>query len=600
MKEKIMSRKRLVRIALGRDSADVVVRGGRVVDVYTGEIRHADVAVGDGRIAAVGQLPPEAIGPRTKVIEAEGLFVSPGLIDSHLHYHHTYLDPAEASKLLLLRGVTGTVDGFYGEAIVGGKEAVRAIKDGIAHLPIRLLFLSPTQAYLQNRMFGLKPAKAVSPADLEEMLGWDGCYGLDETPFSCIVDEDPDMMALFEKTLAAGKVVTGHVSGASEAEVQAFVAMGGTVDHEAVNVEETFVRARSGMKVLMRFGSGVPDLPNLIGAYTERGMDPRQLSVCTDVLLPEALAAGALDVAVRRIIAAGVQPAAAIAMGSLNVAETFYADRDLGSISPGRYADMLLIDDLAKLSVQAVIFGGDIVVESGKLLVDPPRPVYPDVMYHTVKMPLKPTVADFKVSTNRADGEVKVRCVGVSSTSLATEERHATLEACDGVILPDIDKDVAFLAMVDRLDKHSGMAVAFAHGFGLKSGAMASTHNAVCENLAIVGTNAADMVHAVNALHEIGGGQIVIRDGEILAVFPMPVLGLFSDLPYTEVLAKREEMQNAANSIGCILIDPFLKLEFAFAAAEFPHLRMSEEGLIRTKPRERVSIELEDAVVLAK
>jgi hypothetical protein len=130
-------------------------------------------------------------------------------------------------------------------------------------------------------MFGLKPAKAVSPADLEEMLGWDGCYGLDETPFSCIVDEDPDMMALFEKTLAAGKVVTGHVSDASEAEVQAFVAMGGTVDHEAVNVEETFARARSGMKVLMRFGSGVPDLPNLIGAYTERGMDPRQLSVCT-------------------------------------------------------------------------------------------------------------------------------------------------------------------------------------------------------------------------------------------------------------------------------------------------------------------------------
>jgi adenine deaminase len=295
------------------------------------------------------------------------------------------------------------------------------------------------------------------------------------------------MMALFEKTLAAGKVVTGHVSGASEAEVQVFVAMGGTVDHEAVDVEETFARARSGMKVLMRFGSRVPDLPNLIGAYTGHGMDPRQLSVCTDVLLPETLAAGALDVAVRRIIAAGVQPVAAIAMGSLNVAETFRVDRDLGSISPGRYADMLLIDVLAKLSVQAVIFGGAVVVESGKLLVDPPRPIYPDVMYHTVRMPLKPTVADFKVSTNRADGDVKVRCVGVSSTSLATEERHATLEVCEGVILPDVDKDAALLATVDRLDKHSGMAVAFAHGFGLKSGVMASTHNAVCENLAIVG-----------------------------------------------------------------------------------------------------------------
>jgi adenine deaminase len=255
---------------------------------------------------------------------------------------------------------------------------------------------------------------------------------------------------------------------------------------------------------------------------------------------------------------------------------------------------------LSKLSVRKVIFGGDIVVEAGKLLVDSPRPTYPNVMYHTVRMPLKPTIGDFKVSTQRADGDVKVRCVGVSSTSLVTEERHTTLEARDGVILPDVDKDVALLAMVDRLDKHSGMAVAFAHGFGLKSGAMASTHNAVCENLAIVGTNAADMVHAVNALQEIGGGQIVVRDGETLAVFPMPVLGLFSDRPYTEVLAKREEMQNAANSLGCSLIDPFLKLEFAFAAAEFPHLRMSEEGLIRTKPRERLSVELEGTAILAK
>ena len=590
-----MSRRQLIRVALGRAPADVVVRGGSVVDVHTSEIRRADVAVAGGRIAAVGALPDAAIGPDTAVIDATGLYVAPGLIDSHLHYHHTYLDPAEAAKLLLKHGITGTADGFYGEAIVGGIEAVRAIKAGIDALPIRLIFLAPSQAYLQNRMFGLKPAKGVSLDDLAEMLAWEGCYGLDETPFSCVVDEDEGMLALFDATLAAGKVVTGHVSGASEAEMQAFVAAGGAMDHEAVNVPEALARARAGMKVLMRYGSGVPDLPQLIGAYTEAGISPRQLAVCTDVLLPEALSVGGVDVAVRRIIASGVRPVEAIAMATVSVAEAFRADRDLGSVAPGRFADMLLIDDLAALSVRKVIFGGKVVVEDGAILIDTPRPSYPPAMLQTVRVPFMPGADDFVVRTNRPDGPVEVRCVGVSSTFLATEERRATLAARGGVIAPDATKDVAMISMVDRLDKHSGMAVAFVHGFGLTAGALASTHNAVCENLAIVGTNSADMAFAARTLRDIGGGQVAVRDGAVVAVFPMPVLGLFSDRPYAEVLAKRDEMQAAASALGCTLVDPFLKLEFAFAAAEFPHLRMSEEGLLRTNPRERVALEVEDA-----
>jgi adenine deaminase len=206
------------------------------------------VAIGGGRIAAVGELPSASRGPRTRIIDAAGLFVSPGLIDGHLHYHHTYLDPAEASKLLLRNGITGTADGFYGEAIVGGADAVRALKRAADRLKIRLIFLAPTSACLQNRMFGLKPAKAVSIADLHDMLDWDGCYGLDETPYSSVVDQDEGMLGLFEATLAKGKVVTGHVRGADRWQVQAFAAMGGSVDHEAVDVEDVLARVRAGMK----------------------------------------------------------------------------------------------------------------------------------------------------------------------------------------------------------------------------------------------------------------------------------------------------------------------------------------------------------------
>ena len=589
-----MDRRRLIKVALGRAPAETVIRGGRIVDVYTGELRPADIAVAAGRIAYVGAIPAAAEGPNTEVIDASGYFVAPGLIDSHLHYHHTYLDPAEAAKLLLRRGVTGTADGFYGEAIVGGIEAVRAIKESLARVPIRLIFLAPSQAYLQNRMFGLKPAAGVSVADLKEMLGWQGCYGLDETPFSSVVlDEDEGMLELFEAALAAGKVPTGHVSGASEKEVQAFVAMGGMVDHEAVNIAEAIDRARAGMKVLMRFGSGVPDLPNLIGAYTEAGVSARQLAVCTDVLLPETLAQGGLDVAVRQIIAAGVRPAEAIAMATVNVAESFRADFDMGSIAAGRFADMLLLDDLASLSIRKVIFGGKLVAEDGAMRIDFPRPAYPNFMLNTVRPPVMPRAADFVVKTARPDGAVKVRCVGVSDTLLATDERQIVLHARGGVIAPDPAQDVAMIAMVDRLDKNSGMATAFVHGFGLKIGAMASTHNAVCENLAVVGMSGADMAFAAEKLREMGGGQVIVRDGAVIAAFPMPVLGLFSDRPFLEVLAKRKEIADAARVVGCNINDPMLKLEFAFAAAEFPHLRMSEEGLLRTNPRERVTLEVD-------
>jgi adenine deaminase len=185
---------------------------------------------------------------------------------------------------------------------------------------------------------------------------------------------------------------------------------------------------------------------------------------------------------------------------------------------------------------------------------------------------------------------VKVRVIGVSKTDLVTGELFETLEVVDGVILPDPQKDVAMTAMIDRLGKGSGMSVAFIKGFRLKAGAIASTHNAVCENLAIVGTNGADMAFAAGELRRMGGGQIVVRDGKVLAAFRMPILGLFSDQPYEEALERRREIQAAAESLGCTLNDPLLKLEFSYACAEFPLLRMSEEGLFRTDTKEHLSV----------
>jgi adenine deaminase len=202
---------------------------------------------------------------------------------------------------------------------------------------------------------------------------------------------------------------------------------------------------------------------------------------------------------------------------------------------------------------------------------------------------------DFQVRTNRSDGPVDVRVIGVSPTDLVTTELTETLSSKNGVILPDAAKDVAMTCMVDRLGKDSGMAVAFIKGFGLQAGAIGSTHNAVCENMALVGTNGADMAFAAEQLQRMGGGQVVVRDGKVLAAFPMRVLGLFSDRPYEEVLESRRAIQAAADLLGCTLKDPLLKLEFSYACAEFPLLRMSEEGLFRTDTRARQTVELDIA-----
>ena len=308
------------------------------------------------------------------------------------------------------------------------------------------------------------------------------------------------------------------------------------------------------------------------------------------MLLPEAILEGGVDVAVRKIIAAGIDPIEAIAMGSLNVAEAFRADHDMGSIAPGRFADMALLEDVATFKIRKVIFGGEEVVDRGKLLFDNQRPSYPAFMTDTVQLAKTYRPDDFRVLTKNKNGAVKVRVIGVSETDLVTSELFETLEVVDGVILPDPQKDIAMTAMIDRLGKGSGTSVAFIKGFRLEAGAIASTHNAVCENVAIVGTNGADMAFAASELRRMGGGQIVVRDGKVLAAFRMPILGLFSDQPYEDVLERRREIQAAAESLGCTLNDPLLKLEFSYACAEFPLLRMSEEGLFRTDTKEHLSV----------
>ncbi len=582
-----MKRRELIDVAMGKTHADTVVEGGRLVNVATAEIYEADVAVKGDRIAAVGDVAYTK-GPGTRVIDAHGLFVTPGLVEGHLHQYHSYLGVTEFVQALLSHGVTATADGFYGPGIVAGVPAVRFFKEAFERMPIRLIFLVPTLSWLQNRELGLTPTPGIEASDLPEILSWDGCYGLEEPPYLPVVEHYPEFLDLFDETLRQRKVITGHAAGIGWRQLQAYAAVGVTTDHESVEVHDALAKVRAGMTLLMRQGSGCVDVPEVVRTHTEFGVDPRHLAFCADLASPEKLMTeGTIDHAVRVAIAQGVSPVHAIQMATINTAEVFYAQRDFGVVAPGRFADLVLVSSLKDFTIDTVVFGGTEVFKQGEFLIELPKTEYPDHLRNTVKLP-RPVTADeltFEVETEQP--QVEVRVIGVTEGSLETDERRARLGVVDGALVADVEGDVLLLAMIDRFGKGTGIGLGFVQGFQLQLGAIASTANAVCENIVIVGTNPTDMAVAANHLASLGGGKVVVRDGEVVASVGLPVCGLLAEEPMEQVMAKFEVAFAAIADLGCPLKNPFSQLEFCFACGEIGNIKLSEEGLLLIHPEPR-------------
>jgi len=587
-----VSRRDLIDVALGKEPADVLVIGGNLVNVCTAEIYPASIAIKGDRIAAVGDVD-YARGPKTDVIDAEGRYVTPGLVDGHLHCYHSYLGVNEYVQVLLSHGVTTTADGFYGQGIVGGLEAIRFFKEAFERMPVRVLFLVPTLAYLQNRELGLTPVPGIEAKDMFEILQWEGCIGLEEPPFLPIIEHYEEFLDLFEEALKQRKIITGHAAGIDERQLQAYVAMGTYTDHESVEHHDALLKARAGMRLLMRQGSGAVDVPELVRTYTEHGIDTRALAFCADLASPEKLMTeGGVDENVRVAIANGVPPIKAVQMATLNVAETFYVQQDVGSLTPGRYADILFIDDLVNFVIQRVIVGGQTVARGGEFFAELPDTSYPASFYNTVRLPAPIAAEDLLVKLDREEGEVDVRVIGVTDGSLVTDERRARLQVKGGVVQPDLEADVLPIAMLDRFQKGTGIGLAFVKGFKLKRGAIASSVNAVCENLVVVGTDPNDMALAVNHLTRVGGGKIVVADGEVLALVELPLLGLLSEDPLDIVMEKFDKAFGAITDLGCPLKSPFSQLEFCCACGEIGEIKLSEEGVMLITPPRKVDVVL--------
>ncbi|MDT1061534.1 adenine deaminase [Paracoccus sp. CPCC 101403] len=590
LKPWIEAQARLVEVAAGRAFADLVLRGGVWVNVHTREtIAGIDIAVADGRIAYVGPDAASSIGPNTQVIEAAGRFMVPGLIDAHMHVESGMLTPAGFAGAVIPHGTTTIFHDPHEIANVLGLEGVRLMRDESLLQPISMFTQMPSCAPSAP---GLETTGSpISEGEVAQAMGWDGIIGLGEMMnFPGVAAGDPQMLGEIAATRASGKTVGGHYASPDLGRpFHAYVAGGAADDHETTNEEQGIARVRQGMGCMMRLGSAWYDVETQITAITEKGLDPRFFILCTDDSHSGTLVHdGHMNRVVRHAIDCGCDPLIAIQMATINAASHFGVERELGSITPGRRADVILTSDLRALPIEAVIAQGQLVAENGQLLVDCPRIEWPESARNSVHLGKQLAGPDFAV---RASGDsARVRVIGVVENQAPTRALEAELPIRDGVI--EGQGEVCQIALVERHRGTGGVVNGFVSGFGYQGRvAVASTVAHDSHHMIVVGTDRDTMAAAANHLGQVGGGVTVFRDGAELATVALPIAGLMSDLPATEVAEAAQAIVQAMLDCGCSLNNAYMQHSL-LALVVIPELRISDLGIVDVR-----SFELVDLIV---
>jgi len=579
---KTTARKDLIEVSVGKVAPTLLIKGGKLVNVHTTEIHPADIAVKGDRIAYVGDAKELKITEETKVINVEGKYVTPGLIDPHIHLYHTQLNMTQVARALLPHGTTTVAEGFYAIGIVSGVQGIRFCLEEIKKTPLKIVFLIPSLAYYQNEDLGLpKTPKAPTFKDFQEMLDWTDCHGIEEAPYTFILNKHPDIISLIEKATRQGKIITGHASGLSGGGLNAYIAMGASNDHECTTAAEALERARIGMRVIIRQGSAATDVVKVVKALTEHNVNPKYFSFCADVASTlKIIRTGHIDDCIRVAVSQGLNPIIAVQMATLNAAELLKIDHEIGSIAPGKIADILILDDLSSFKISMVIANGQLVVKESKLLVELKSPEYPKFMYDTVKLKRTLEPKDFEIGAPKDRREVTVRVMGVKEGTIITEDRRETMGVKGGLLQPDLKRDILKIAMVDRFHLSGRIGKGFVHGFKLKWGAIGTSYAPTTENIIVVGTNDLDMCFAVNEIAKMGGGHIAVKEQRVLARLELPLCGLLSDETLERVVEKQNKLQKVIREMGCEFIDPFQTLGFTGACPELGTLRICENGIV--------------------
>ena len=572
----------LTDVAMGRAHADLVVRNGRWVNVHSGEIIPAtDIAVAAARIAYVGPDAAHCIGPGTKVVDAAGRYLVPGLCDAHMHVESGLVTVTEFARAVIPHGTTSMFIDPHEIANVLGLPGVKLMHDEAVSLPINVFVEVPSCVPSAP---GLEtPGATLGPAEVAEAMGWPGIIGLGEMMnFPGVIAGDGKMLAEMAATARAGKTIGGHYASPDLGRAfHAYAAGGPADDHEGTRAEDAIARVRQGMRAMLRLGSAWYDVAAQVKAITENGLDSRNFILCTDdshsgTLVRE----GHIDRVVRHAIAQGLKPITAIQMATLNTAQHFGLERELGSITPGRRADIVLTSDLVSLPIDMVIARGVVLAEHGKLTADIAPYTYPPSAHKTVHLGKRLGPADFDIAAPPGANSVTARVIGVIENQAPTRALERTLPVQDGRVQMDRSDDVCQIALVERHRGTGGVVNALVTGFGYSVDcAIASTVAHDCHQMIVVGTNTADMAQAANRLGEVGGGIAVIAGGRELALVPLPIAGLMSDQRAERVAEEADALVVAMRACGCSLNNAVMQHSL-LALVVIPELRISDLGLI--------------------
>ncbi|MCE8006046.1 adenine deaminase [Aestuariivita sp.] len=571
---------KLIATAAGRAPADLVFRGGTWVNVHSREVlRDHDIAVVAGRIAYVGPDAGHCIGAGTEVVEVRGRYMVPGLCDGHMHIESGMLTPAEFARAVIPHGTTTMFTDPHEIANVLGLDGVRMMHDEALMQPVNIFTQMPSCAPSAP---GLETTGyEITPDDVAEAMSWPGIIGLGEMMnFPGVANADPKMLAEIAATQRAGKTVGGHYASPDLGpDFAAYVAGGPADDHEGTCEADAIARVRQGMRSMMRLGSAWYDVERQITAITEKGLDPRNFILCTDDCHSGTLVNdGHMNRVVRHAIACGCDPLVALQMATINTATHFGLERELGSLAPGRRADVILTSDLTELPIEQVWARGALVAQNGTCLATCPHYDWPDAARRTVRVKQALTRDDFAVSAPQGANAVRANVIGVVENQAPTKALQKELTVNDGLV--ESQGDTCQIALVERHRATGGVTNAFVSGFTYQGRmAMASTVAHDSHHMIVVGTDRDQMALAANRLAQVGGGITIFRDGAELALVELPIAGLMSDSPAADVAAKADRMVQAMIDCGCTLNNAYMQHSL-LALVVIPELRISDKGLI--------------------
>ncbi len=566
-----------INAALGKKKADLILRGGKVVNVYTREILQNDVVITDGVIVHIGENTSFFEDEKSIIKDISGHYVCPGLIESHIHIESSMLTLTEFTKAIVAHGTTTVVIDPHELVNVTGIPGLELLIEEASESPITYLIEAPScvpslpgfetsGAEINGEEIG-KLMKRKEIFALAEMMNYPG-----------VIMGVPEVISKIDYAKKAGKIIEGHAPLLSGKKLQAYIAAGITSDHETTTADEALEKLRLGMKIQIREGSFAKDLKNVLTKLKDLPIDTRNLLIATDDRNPVDLKEkGHLDYTYRLMVQLGVDPLVAIQLLTINPATHLGLQDKIGGIAPGKNADLVVVNNLEDFEVLLSIAKGRILFEDGELQYQQDSATYPQFIINTVENLEIPDIQRLQFSTNK-ENSVTVRVIGLKEHSLITENLEAVLNIKNGFIEPDFENDILPVVVLNRHTSENNIGKGFLKGLGLKNAALASTIAHDCHQLICVGTDYVLMVKAISKLKESKGGQVLVTPTEVI-LLPLEFAGIMSTFSLEETVEKHKILQSALKKINIKLSDPFMALAF-IALPVIPHLKITDLGLV--------------------